>query len=125
MAREILVIDDDPEIRQIVAEALGDEGYNVAAAENGQQAFELLSQRPRCLLLLDLMMPVMDGFTFLAKLPELDPEGVVPVVVITAAPPARSLPRATKLLSKPFSLDLLLETVETCCPRNGRPAGIG
>jgi CheY-like chemotaxis protein len=63
-----MVVDDDPAIRAVVGEILEAEGYRVEMAKNGQQALvKVGSTRPDAILL-DLMMPVMDGWTFLLKL---------------------------------------------------------
>jgi len=78
----VLVVDDDDATRQLVRSTLERQGYAVAEAEHGQAALELLVARPVALVLLDLMMPVMDGFAFLDALC-LRPSPP-PVVVVTA-----------------------------------------
>src|SRR5690349_11742153 len=57
----VVVVDDEPTIREICADVLSSEGYQVSTAENGQQAVALLAQEPVDLVLMDIMMPVMDG----------------------------------------------------------------
>ena len=65
--RRILVVDDDPMIRSIVKEALRHDDYEVYTTNNGEDALALLSQISPILVLLDLRMPVMNGFQFLEQ----------------------------------------------------------
>jgi len=113
----ILVVEDDPGIRQGIADFLGFEGYAVDVAVNGEEALTYLRQRRPSLLVLDLVMPVMNGPQLLERLrSERIAEGV-PVAIMTAAMPgASTLPAADAYLSKPFDLDELLQVV-------GRHAG--
>ena len=61
----ILIVDDDPDIRDSLKEVLEDEGYEVNGVANGREALDYLRKSPRpCVILLDLMMPVMDGWQF-------------------------------------------------------------
>jgi CheY-like chemotaxis protein len=110
--RPVLVVEDDPDIRDATAILLEDEGYRVHQAENGQRALEALATEPLpCLILLDLMMPVMDGHEFLEKMAELDPaRAKLPVVVMTAAHNP-VVPRALQVIKKPYSVESLLEAV--------------
>ena len=83
--RSILVVDDDPDVRDAIASVLGDEGYGVTSVGNGREALEHLHHRTRpSLILLDTMMPEMDGWSFrqeLKKLPELSS---IPIVILSA-----------------------------------------
>ncbi|MCJ2093438.1 response regulator [Methylobacterium sp. J-072] len=79
----VLVVDDDPDARERLRRSLGREGWTVDEAENGRIALERVSQTRPSLILLDLMMPEMDGFSFLRAL-RARPDGDVPVVVLTA-----------------------------------------
>ncbi|MHB1843997.1 MAG: response regulator [Deltaproteobacteria bacterium] len=113
----VLVVDDDPDIRETIGELLEDEGYRTVRLENGQQALDYLrSEETRpCLVFLDLMMPVMDGQTVLRERAA-DPNlSAVPVVVITAAGnPSATLP-ADRILRKPVRLESLLDAVHEFC----------
>ena len=110
--RPVLVVEDDPDIRDATAILLEDEGYRVHQAENGQRALDALASEPLpCLILLDLMMPVMDGHEFLERMAELDPaRAKLPVVVMTAAHNP-VVPRALQVIKKPYSVEALLEAV--------------
>src|SRR5882672_11652695 len=82
----VLVIDDDPDIRWTMAEVLEDWGYLVATAAHGKDALEQLQAGVRpCLILLDLTMPVMNGYEFRAA-QRANPEyAAIPTVVLSAA----------------------------------------
>jgi CheY-like chemotaxis protein/two-component sensor histidine kinase len=82
--RPVLVVDDDPEVRQLLRRMLESEGYAVGEAENGRVALERLRGESPSLILLDLMMPEMDGFEFVAELRRHEGWRAIPVVVITA-----------------------------------------
>ena len=109
----VLVVDDDDSIREVIAEVLRDEGYDVACAGNGEQALaEMRKERRPDLVLLDLMMPVMSGWELLELL-EVTPElSQIPVVVVSAM----SAPGAWESLAKPIDLDRLLATVSRLAP---------
>jgi CheY-like chemotaxis protein len=113
----VLVVDDDPEIRSAVRMLLEDEGYRVSVAANGEEALERLrSGAAPCLILLDLMMPVMDGFVFLER-HRADPElAGIPIVVVTAAGERRVAGfSAGNVLAKPVRAEKLLGVVNQYC----------
>ncbi len=109
----ILLVEDDTAIRETIAELLSDEGYRVTSAANGAEALALLeaSDAPS-LILLDLMMPVMNGWELRRALHD-DPRlASVPVVVISASRDAESRTAdAAAFLAKPFDAGRLLDTV--------------
>ncbi len=81
----VMVIDDDPDVRERLRFMLSREGWSVAEAGNGRQALDQLAERGTPgVILLDLMMPVVDGFDFLRKLRQKPEGGTVPVIVLTA-----------------------------------------
>jgi CheY-like chemotaxis protein len=112
--RLVLVIDDDPDILQTLGLCLSSEGYRVLMAANGKEALEILDREHPSVILLDLMMPVMDGWQFVA---ELDHRGRrdVPLLILSADRSvqghAQQL-RASGHLAKPFDLDELLGKVQ-------------
>ena len=111
--RLILVIDDDPDILQTLALCLSTEGYRVLMAANGKEALDQLGRETPAAILLDLMMPVMDGWQFVA---EMDERGwrKAPILILSAdravAGHAQRL-KADAYLAKPFDLDELLGKV--------------
>ena len=111
----ILVVDDDALIRDTLATALSDEGYAVRVAPDGQAALETLDEWLPDLILLDLMMPVMDGHTFRAAQRTLSKAAHIPVVVLSAAHNVHARVYglgAAAVLPKPFDLGNLLDVVE-------------
>jgi two-component system chemotaxis response regulator CheY len=113
-AARILLVEDDSGIRESVAEVLELEGYHVSAVANGSDALEWLARElPPDVLLVDLVMPVMNGSELLARV-KADPRlSDVPSILMTAAiPSAQSpVPAADATLPKPFELDALLDVV--------------
>jgi DNA-binding response OmpR family regulator len=77
----LLIVDDDADIRLLLRLELSAEGHRIAEAANGRQALEAIAADPPDLVVLDLMMPVLDGW---AVLNELDHATAPPIVVITA-----------------------------------------
>jgi signal transduction histidine kinase/DNA-binding response OmpR family regulator len=120
MPSSILVVDDDADIRMAIAQLLEDAGYHVLTASDGLEALEILRREPRLrpsLVLLDVMMPNMDGKQFREQ-QRLDAElGKIPVIVFSAhdeiARIARAL-QADDYLSKPFDASELVDAVARC-----------
>lgn len=111
-SRTILVVDDDPDLLDVTRFALEGEAFEVATARNGQEALELLrAGEPPGLVLLDLMMPVMNGWEFLEEVAKDPSLRAIPVVVLTAANP-EGVPGAVEILRKPIDLEELIEAVE-------------
>ena len=81
---QVLVVDDDPAMRELLERALGRAGYQVTGAENGRLGLDLLKQSPPGAILLDLKMPEVDGFTFVDELHKHDDWKHIPVVIITS-----------------------------------------
>src|SRR3982074_3818832 len=83
--KNILVVEDDPDIRAALTQILSDDGYAVATAANGQEAIDHLRRTsPPALILLDLMMPVMDGWQFRSHQKQDPALKSIPVVIVTA-----------------------------------------
>jgi CheY-like chemotaxis protein/anti-sigma regulatory factor (Ser/Thr protein kinase) len=80
----VLLVEDDPETREVMARTLEKAGWTVSEAGNGQEALDMMSGLNPRLILLDLMMPVMDGFDFLAAMRARPEWRHIPVIVITA-----------------------------------------
>ncbi len=108
----ILVVDDEPSLRQVVQWLLEDEGYAISVADDGRAALRLLQRTQPALLLLDLRMPVVGGWEVLATLER--ERRTVPVIVMTAEPIAEADRRRYPVagwLTKPLDLDVVATLV--------------
>jgi len=112
----VLVVDDDAGIRESLLEFLEEEGYEAFGAENGRRALELLEEieSPR-LILLDLMMPVMDGWQFLAERARRAQRS--PVVLLSGLAFIQGAPDVADFLSKPVNFEKLRGCLERFCRR--------
>ena len=109
----ILVVDDDDAIRDVVSTLLAEEGYEVVTAASGEEALAVLDHGEPSLVMLDMRMPVMDGWQFAEQLRQRF-DGRVPVVVMTAAVDAAKRAEqvsAAAAVSKPFELDEMVRLV--------------
>jgi CheY-like chemotaxis protein len=127
MSWRILVVEDDPDIREALELALHARGYRVSTAVHGQAAIEACQRegaRP-AVILLDLMMPVMDGYELLERQAAEPLLADVPVIVSSAQRPIASFPSTVRaVLGKPTPLPRLLETIRAVCadtPAEGVP----
>ncbi|MHB0870847.1 MAG: response regulator [Chloroflexota bacterium] len=112
-SKPILVVDDDPFILEFLKVVLEASEYPVVTASDGREALAAIESAEASLILLDMAMPVLDGFGFLAEMRR-KPSCRAPVVVMTAMDDARRLARDLGVegwLQKPFDLDTLLDLV--------------
>ncbi|WP_437816011.1 response regulator [Sorangium sp. So ce1078] len=120
----ILVVEDDLDIRSILSQLLVFEGYDVEEASDGAEALAMLRRDPPpALILLDLMMPIMDGWQLRAELQRDPALSSVPVVIVSAdvrAEQEASRLRVAGLLKKPLQIEPLLELVHRICGAPGR-----
>jgi CheY-like chemotaxis protein len=113
MKYRILLVDDDPAVRWMLLRVLEDDGYSVLPAANGAEALELAKSKTPDLVLLDLALPVQDGWQVFERLANEHP--LVPVVVITARPNQLFPALASgvgALMEKPLDLPKLLRTIQ-------------
>jgi DNA-binding response OmpR family regulator len=111
--KRILLVDDDPTVRDSLSDVLVAEGYFVIPAENGQQALDLANRQPVDLALLDLNMPVKNGWDTFERLTAEHP--LLPVIIITARPNQLFTALGAgvgALLEKPMDIPVLLRTME-------------
>jgi DNA-binding response OmpR family regulator len=117
-ATSVLVVDDEPQVVWMLQFSLEAEGYRTYAARNGQEALDEIADRRPGLILLDIMMPVMDGWTVLERVQQL-PEGERPrVIVVSARSSLRDRAKAAELgadafVAKPFSVDELMGVIHS------------
>jgi len=116
----ILVVEDDPDLRTIVRLQLGSAGYEIREAENGAVGYEAIQQEVPDCVILDLMMPVMDGFGFLKRVRSSLTLQDVPVLILTANEDERNRTRgfqyqADAYMSKPYDLQELTDEVARLC----------
>jgi len=121
--KRILVVDDDEDVRIIVAKILRGTGFEVETAVNGREAVEKMAERRPDLLILDLMMPEMDGWEVLEEIKDHEPP---PVVVLTARDDYDSFARAVRAgaaahLVKPFRFQELVATCHSVLISGGKP----
>ena len=106
----VLVVEDDPEIREILVDELSSEGFDVMPAEHGEAALRALSSALPAVIVTDLMMPRMDGRTLISQLRRIPEFARVPVIVVTASS-VLHVPGANLVFRKPFELAELMEAV--------------
>jgi two-component system chemotaxis response regulator CheY len=112
----VLIVDDDPELREFMAQVLSAEGFDTDLAHNGQDALDKAHEDPPRLIVLDMMMPVMDGWTFRAHQRYCATLAAIPVVVLTGVPFARVRNiGAAATLRKPVDTDELITAVRALC----------
>ncbi|HEY8210703.1 MAG TPA: response regulator [Myxococcaceae bacterium] len=111
----VLVVEDEEESRETLRELLEFEGHRVQVAINGKEALDLLESMgaPPCIVLLDLLMPVMDGWKFLDRLRASGRLATTKVVIMTSAP--HRAPAGLPILEKPLDVDKVMGLVDACC----------
>ena len=124
-AGKILVVDDDHSIAEVVRQALADEGYPVVTASDGVAALERVASEHPTVMILDLMMPRLDGFGVLERLRDLPEDQRPSVLVLSARSGPEDIARAidtgaSDFLSKPFDLEELVLRVRLHIARYSR-----
>lgn len=110
--RRVLVVDDDQDIRDLLVSVLEDDGYQAESAKNGREALDVLERWKADVIVLDLMMPVMDGWTFAERMHE---KWDIPIVVISAATDVKRHANrlgAADVIPKPFEIESLLPVID-------------
>lgn len=113
----ILIVEDDADLREMMAQLLTLEGFRANTVANGREALEYLSQDDKPdVILLDLMMPIMDGWEFRRQQEADATLSTVPVIVLSALDQTRAADvNAVAFLKKPLDFDRLLELVRQYC----------
>jgi CheY-like chemotaxis protein len=117
----VLLVDDDEDLRQSLAELLGEEGFRVTQAVNGKDALKRLAVELVDVILLDYMMPEMDGLAFSRAQRAHPGFAHIPVILLTAAKfsPEREAIAADLVLEKPFRFPILLASIQRVLARQG------
>lgn len=123
--RNVLVIEDDKIMGQMVAQILDDVGFAVTTATNGKIAFEKLKQHPVDFIVLDILLPEMDGFEIYSKIQAKPDTKDIPVLIITAWADEHHIEKASQMgirhfLPKPFTEDELLNEIFSLLRDNSR-----
>lgn len=120
--KKVLIVDDDDGFRESLSALLSLEGYEVQEAANGAEGLARMSKSPRPeVVLIDLMMPVMDGWELVRAMKK-DPElARIPSAVVSAARAPDSIPETIPVFAKPFSVDALLDFIEGSKSVQGSP----
>jgi CheY-like chemotaxis protein len=109
----VMVVEDNTELRESLEELLLHEGFAVDSASNGADALEKLSTIQPCVIILDLLMPVMGGVELYAHMQQDERLKHVPVIISTSDP--SRAPEGSVIIRKPINLDRLLKMVRSFC----------
>lgn len=124
---KVLVVDDEPNVLKSLVQFLTIEDFEVESASNGPEALEKVESFHPELILLDVMMPGMDGFEVLEKIKEMPKHQNTPIIMLTAKDQSSDVLKgyqsgATSYLVKPFNLDELVETINQTLERAQKTA---
>ncbi len=127
-SKSILVVDDDEAIRQMVATLLQEEGYGVETAQNGEEAMKLVRRLPFDLVVLDILMPVMDGWEVASRMLCDDETRNIPIIFLTALSSYTDQLKGWRMgcfdyITKPFDIGLLMMRVRAALERAGQEEG--
>lgn len=112
----VLVVEDDDDIRSALVDLLESEGYKTEAAVNGQDALEKLTHMDKpCLVLLDMMMPIMNGRQFLDTVMKDSKLAPIPVLIVSAVADKANTEGAVGFLKKPVDIEIVLDIVAQYC----------
>jgi DNA-binding response OmpR family regulator len=127
MANRIMAIDDEPEMLSLVKFTLERAGYEVGTCDNGRQAWDAIIQFKPELLILDVMLPGIDGYSLQVKLAQEAATKDMPIIVLTSLEPAKTLfqkfPQVAGFMTKPFKPEELLENVQMALARDQQSQG--
>lgn len=114
---KVLIVDDEPNNVDFIEQALEDTGYQLITATNGQEALDKIHSEQPDLVLLDLMMPVLDGFSVLAQVKADQTLRDIPIIIISSEQDSKSVVKGIKqgaedYLTKPVNVNLLVNKVK-------------
>ncbi|GAB4033555.1 MAG: hypothetical protein Fur0012_13370 [Elusimicrobiota bacterium] len=119
---KIMVVDDDPEISSLVQYTLESLGHTIKVCDNGREVIDAIKDFKPELMVMDVMLPGIDGYSLTSKITE-DPQmASIPIIVLSALEPSRSMfskfNQVSAFLTKPFNTDDLLEAVKNALKKN-------
>ena len=117
---KILIVDDEPNIVMALEYALKKKGYKVLIARDGKEALKACEKHQPCLMVLDIMMPEMDGFEVLEKIKANDDLAKIKTIIFSAKSKPEDIEKgkqagAIDYITKPFSTKKLIEKISTYC----------
>jgi len=126
--KRILVVDDDEAIRQMVETLLVEDGYRVELAQNGEEAIRLVRQKPFDLVVLDIMMPVMDGWEVASRMLCEESTRDIPIIFLTALSSYTDQLKGWRMgcfdyITKPFDIGLFMLRVRAALEKAGSRGG--
>ena len=117
MAEKILVIEDDPSVAELIRYALETAGYEVIPCVEGNMAWEAVETTNPALIILDMMLPGVDGYTLVTKMAQDDKKKSIPIIVTTALAPSRNMfekfQQVIAFMPKPFDMPELLKKMQS------------
>jgi len=114
--KRVLIVDDDRDLCELMAQLLAADGFETDVAGNGQEALDRALDNPPRVIVLDMVMPVMDGWAFRARQRHCVTLAEIPVIIMSAVPPARLLDvGVAAAVQKPFLKDELIAAVRAYC----------
>jgi two-component system, chemotaxis family, chemotaxis protein CheY len=116
MSQIVLIVDDSASVRRQLRRALESDGYSVVEAENGQRGIDAVNEGPVDLMIVDVNMPVMDGFEMIGKVRELEKHKRTPIFVLTTESGANTVKQgkalgATAWIVKPVKPEVLVKGI--------------
>jgi two-component system copper resistance phosphate regulon response regulator CusR len=123
----IFIVEDDRRMAELLRQGLSEEGHTAVVASNGRDAFDIAKHEAFDLLILDVMLPGIDGFTIARRLREMDNR--TPILMLTARDTTQDVVQGLDLgaddyLTKPFSFDVLFARVRAVARRGPLPRGV-
>jgi CheY-like chemotaxis protein len=111
--RQVLLVEDDKDLRRVCADSLKELGYDVLEATNGLEAIEQLEHERPAAMILDMRLPVMDGYDVLRQVRQSKTHAALPVIAVSGSPTGKWSLRvgANAFLAKPFDLHELTSTM--------------
>jgi CheY-like chemotaxis protein len=112
----LLIVDDEPEILDLLRAVLEDEGFTVLTASNGAAAFYLIQRTPVALVVTDFMMPQLSGLELAQRLRNNPETAAIPLILMSAAMPRQASDMFAMVIHKPFSIDVIVDMVHHLLP---------